>query len=121
MGVSSVFFTYLGFACCLRPSQCHIYGYLPSPPTLYIHHIMLSAVVVGALNHILMSPFLAAAAGCSFGTFLLLYGNDDANRYSYAGCLRTGEGGVPQDLPKAVSLFEQLGDKGLLEAKVRHM
>lgn len=43
----------------------------------------------------------------------------DSNRYSYAGCLRHGGGGIPKDIPKAVSLFEQLGDKGLLEAKVR--
>ena len=38
-------------------------------------------------------------------------------RYSYAACLRNGEG-TAQDLGKAVSLFERLGEEGLLEAKV---
>ncbi|CAM9437071.1 unnamed protein product, partial [Hapterophycus canaliculatus] len=37
--------------------------------------------------------------------------------YSYAGCLKNGEGGLQKDLVKAVSLFEDLGDAGLLEAK----
>lgn len=54
-------------------------------------------------------------------SYCCIYRNDDANRYSYAGLLCGGEGGVPRDLPKAVSLFEQLGDEGLLEAKVRHI
>lgn len=40
-----------------------------------------------------------------------------SGRYSYAGCLRKGEG-IGQNIPKAVSLFERLGEEGLLEAKV---
>lgn len=39
-------------------------------------------------------------------------------RYSYAGCLRVGDGPAERDVAKAVSLFERLGDEGLLEAKV---
>ncbi|CAM9089884.1 unnamed protein product [Scytosiphon promiscuus] len=37
--------------------------------------------------------------------------------YSYAGCLKNGEGGLQKDLVNAVSLFEKLSDAGLLEAK----
>lgn len=40
-------------------------------------------------------------------------------RYSYAVCLREGDGPAERDVATAVSLFERLGGEGLLEAKVR--
>lgn len=41
-----------------------------------------------------------------------------SRRYSYASCLRNGEGTKP-DLAKAVSVFERLASAGLREAQVR--
>eukprot|EP00903_Cladosiphon_okamuranus_P011718 g11020.t1 len=37
--------------------------------------------------------------------------------YSYAGCLRVGDGPAEKDVATAVELFERLGSEGLLEAK----
>lgn len=42
----------------------------------------------------------------------------EPTRYSYAGCLKVGDGPAKRDVATAVSLFERLGDEGLLEAKV---
>ena len=42
----------------------------------------------------------------------------DPTRYSYAACLRKGDGPAKKDVATAVSLFERLADEGLLEAKV---
>eukprot|EP00752_Nemacystus_decipiens_P009159 g8181.t1 len=38
-------------------------------------------------------------------------------KYSYAACLREGYGPAERDVATAASLFERLGDEGLLEAK----
>lgn len=82
----------------------------------------LSAFSVSSRPPRLVSYFLfrrdQSTNNCCLCGFLHAARVVEPTSYSYAGCLRVGDGPAERDVATAVSLFGRLGDEGLLEAKV---